>query len=121
MKDCPYKVSAEKLKCMQSWNLFMQCIVTGDETWMHRYDSETKQQSMQWKRVSPPIPHKFKLQTSAGRIMCTVYWVAESILVLLIDYVPHKVTITVVCNAGTWHTCFYITMHLVMRHMLDKL
>ena len=62
----------------------MRRIVTGDETWIHHYDPETKQQSMQWKHASSPSPHKFKVQASAGKIMCTVFWDAEGIL--LIDY-----------------------------------
>ena len=47
---------------------------------------------MQWKYASSPNPRKFKVQASAGKIMCTVFWDAEGIL--LIDYVPHKVTVT---------------------------
>ena len=47
---------------------------------------------MQWKHASSPNPLKFKMQASAGRIMCTIFWDAEEIL--LIDYMPHKVTIT---------------------------
>jgi len=71
--------------------LFIQRIVTGDETWLHDYDPETKQQTMQWKHASSPNPLKFKMQASAGKIMCTIYWGAEDIL--LIDYMLHKVTI----------------------------
>ena len=52
----------------------------------------TKQQSMQWKHGSSPSPRKFKVQASAGKIMCTVFWDAEGIL--LIDYMQHNVTIT---------------------------
>jgi len=39
-----------------------------------------------------PNHSKFKVQASAGKIMCTVFWDAEGIL--QIDYMPHKVTIT---------------------------
>ena len=46
---------------------------------------------MQWKHASFPNPLKFKMQASAGKIMCTVVWGAEDIL--LIDYMSHKVTI----------------------------
>src|SRR5271157_5799950 len=93
MKDCRCGTSNENLKLMQlNWNLFMQRVVTGDETWIHHYDPETKQQSMQWKHSSSPSPHKFKVQASAGKIMRTVFWDAEGIL--LIDYMPHTVTIT---------------------------
>lgn len=67
-------------------------IVTCDETWIHHFDPETKQQSMQWRRRGEPAPVKFKTQPSAGKIMATIFWDAEGIL--LIDYMPHKTTIT---------------------------
>jgi len=35
-------------------------------------------------------PRKFKVQASAGRIMCAIFWNAEGIL--LINFVLHKVT-----------------------------
>ena len=31
---------------------FLQQIVTGDETWVHHYEPESKRQSMQWKYAS---------------------------------------------------------------------
>ena len=43
---------------------------------IHYYDPETKQQTMQWKHASSPNPLKFKMQASAGKIMCTVFWCA---------------------------------------------
>ena len=85
MKDCRYEASSKNLKFMQlNGNLFLQCIATGDETWIQHYDPESKQQSMQWKHVSPPSSRKFKVQASAGRIMCAIFWDAEGML--LIDY-----------------------------------
>jgi len=57
MKDCRCELSSENLKLMQlDWNLFLKRIVTGDETWIHHYDPESKQQSMQWKHASFPSP-----------------------------------------------------------------
>jgi hypothetical protein len=74
MKGCRCEISNENLELMQlNWNLFMRRVVTGDETWLHHYDPETKQQSMQWKHASSPSPRKFKVQPSAGKIMCTVF------------------------------------------------
>ena len=55
------------------WNLFLKRIVTGDETWIHHYDPEAKQQRMQQKHASSPSPRKFKVQASAGKIMCTIF------------------------------------------------
>jgi len=92
MKDCRCEASSENLKLMQlDWNLFLKRIVTGDETWIHHYDRERKQQSMQWKHATSLSPWKFiKVQSSAGKVMCTIFWDAEG--VLLIDFMPHKVS-----------------------------
>ena len=53
---------------------FLQQIVTGDETWIHHYDPESKRQSMQWKYPSSPAAKKFKMQPSGGKLMLTVFW-----------------------------------------------
>lgn len=71
---------------------FIHQIVTGDETWVHHWDPETKQESMQWKHKTSPPPKKFRTQPSAGKLMATVFWDCEGIL--LIDYMAHKTTIT---------------------------
>lgn len=71
---------------------FINKIVTGDETWIHHFDPESKQESMQWKHKDSPPPKKFKVQKSAGKVMATIFWDSEGIL--LIDYLPHKTTIT---------------------------
>ena len=47
VKDCPCEASSENLKLMQlDWNLFVERILTGDETGIHDYNLESKQQSM---------------------------------------------------------------------------
>ena len=78
MKDYRCKASCGNLKLTQlEWNLFVRCVATDNETWIHRYNHETKQQSMQWKYASTPSPRKFKVQASARKIMSTVFWDAE--------------------------------------------
>ena len=67
---------------------FVWHIVTGDETWIHHWDPESKQESMQWRHVSPPPPRKIKPQPSAGKIMAAIFWDSKG--VLLIDYLPDK-------------------------------
>jgi len=102
MKDFRRKTSSENLKFMQlKLNLFVKCIVTGNETWIHHDDPETKQQSMQWKHASSPSPQKFKVQALAGKIMYTVFWDAEG--VLLIGYMLDMVTVTEVYYADLVH------------------
>jgi len=38
---------------------FLNRIITEDETWVHRYEPETKRQSMQWKHTSSPSSKQF--------------------------------------------------------------
>jgi [histone H3]-lysine36 N-dimethyltransferase SETMAR len=70
---------------------FMNRIVTGDESWAHHYEPETKRQSMQWHHIGSPTPKKFKLAPSAGKVMITVFWDVQG--VLLIDFLPKGETI----------------------------
>lgn len=66
-------------------------IVTGDETWVHHYDPESKQESMQWHKKGSDPPKKFKVTPSAGKIMATVFWDSKGIL--LIEYTKKGETI----------------------------
>ena len=59
---------------------FFSRIVTGDETWVHHHDLETKLESMQWKHKGSPTPKKFRMQQSAGKIMATVFRGSEGVL-----------------------------------------
>ena len=61
-------------------------IVKCDETWIHHWDSETIQESVQWKHKGSPPPKKFRTQPSAGKIMAKIFRDMEG--VLLIDYLP---------------------------------
>ena len=50
--------------------IFLNRIVTQDETWVHHFDLETK---MVWKHANSPTPKKFKVTPSAGRVMAIVF------------------------------------------------
>ena len=63
---------------------FHTCLVTGDETWLHHWDPDTKKESMQWKHPGSPPPKKFRTQPSASKVMATVFW--DSKRIILIDY-----------------------------------
>jgi len=81
------------------WNFFgaiqmISCrtrLVTMDETWLYLYDPETKQQSMEWPHSSSPQPKKFRVQNSAGKVLSSIFWDQDGIL--LIDYLPMGQTI----------------------------
>lgn len=70
--------------------LFNQ-IVTGDESWVHHYTPETKRQSMSWIGPGESAPKKFKTQHSAGKVMLSVFWDTEGIL--LEDYLEKGKTV----------------------------
>ena len=77
---------------LKSWRSeFLYRIVTGDETWFHYYEPETKFQSCQWKRKHEGVPIKIKSAPSAGKRMATVFWDRKGIL--SIDWLPEKTTI----------------------------
>jgi len=66
-------------------------LVTMDETWLHHYEPETKQQSMEWRHSGSPRPKKFRVNKSAGRFVASIFWDQDGILV--IDYLPQGQTI----------------------------
>ena len=54
-------------------------LVTGDETWLHHCDPDTKKESMQWKHPSSHPPKKFRTQPSASKVMATVFGTAKGL------------------------------------------
>lgn len=71
---------------------FLARLVTIDESWIYHYDVETKIQSKEWTHRGSPPPRKFKMQPSAGKVMLTVFWDAEG--VILVDFLQKGATIT---------------------------
>ena len=69
----------------------MDHIITGDESWFHYYEPESKSQSKQWKRRDEPVPIKVNAASSVCKRMATVFWDNEGIL--LLDWLPEKTTI----------------------------
>ena len=59
-------------------DIFLDRIITGDETWVHHYEPESKRQSMEWKHPQSPCKEKFKTQPSAGKLMLTVFWDSQA-------------------------------------------
>ena len=59
---------------------FLLKIVTGDETWTHHYDPEEKNQSKKYRHTSSPPPRKFKVAPSAGKILATIFWDGNQVL-----------------------------------------
>ena len=72
--------------------------MTVDETWVLYYEPENKAQSCQWVGPGSPRPKKFRTQTSAGKVMATVFWDAQGVIML--DILAKKSTITVAYYAN---------------------
>ena len=70
---------------------FLDHIITGDETWCHHYEPESKRQSMEWRHVNSPSKKKFKTLPSVGKVMCTVFWDRKG--VILLDFLEPGQTI----------------------------
>lgn len=59
---------------------FLKRVVTCDETWVHHYDPENKQESSVWKHKSSPRPQKAKVCRSAGKVMHLVFFDYQGII-----------------------------------------
>jgi len=53
---------------------FLRRFITVDETWIHYFTPETKEQSKQWTSSGEPVPKKAKTVKSVGKIMAIVFW-----------------------------------------------
>ncbi|RLU18396.1 hypothetical protein DMN91_008753 [Ooceraea biroi] len=65
---------------------FRRRFVTVDETWIHHYTLDTKEQSKQWVASGEfaAAPKKAKTVPSVGKVTATVFWGSQGII--LIDY-----------------------------------
>jgi hypothetical protein len=54
-----------------------------DETWSYHYDPETKQQLMEWWHSAPPRPKKFQVQKSAEKVLASIFWDQDGILLIV--------------------------------------
>ncbi|KAJ8714438.1 hypothetical protein PYW07_002663 [Mythimna separata] len=72
-------------------DFFLSRLVTMDKTWIHHFDPETKRESKTWKRASSPSLKKFIVSSSAGKVMASVLWDAEGIII--VEYLEKGATI----------------------------
>ena len=80
-----------------------------DETSLYHYDAETKQQSVEWLHSGSPCPKKFRLQESAVKVLASIFWDQDGIL--LIEYLPNVLTI----NAE-----YYLSLLVQLKDILKE-
>jgi len=61
-----------------------------DKTWLYHYDPDTKQHSVEWQHNGSPNPKKFRVQKSAGKVLASIFWDQDGIL---LDCLPKGRTI----------------------------
>jgi len=66
-------------------------IVTGDKTWVPHITPYSKQQSLHWMHTGFPKRKNFKQKFSRKKIMCTIFWARQG--VLLVEFLPQGTTI----------------------------
>jgi len=71
--------------------LFLDSIVTTDETWVHYFMPESKCSSLQWRHPGSPKPKKAKTTFSTGKVMATIFWDSKG--VLYVDFLTECRTI----------------------------
>jgi hypothetical protein len=55
-----------------------------DETWIHHYTPESKQQAKQWTETGCSAPKKTRSVPSEGKAIASVLWDAEGIFLLTV-------------------------------------
>ena len=77
---------------------FFECIVTGDEFWIHHYDRLGQMEAKIWKRLGEQTPTRLRQERSARKIMMMIFWDNDG--VLLAEYLPRGTTINGPCYAS---------------------
>jgi histone-lysine N-methyltransferase SETMAR len=73
-------------------------IITGDGSWVHHYEPEMMRASMQWKHPASPAHKKFKVTPSNGKVMLTVFWDCQGVLLTEFQQRGHTVTSDSYCT-----------------------
>ena len=55
--------------------------MTGDESWIHHYQPESRRQSMEWTHPGSPARNKVKT-VSSGKIRVTPFWDEDGVLIV---------------------------------------
>lgn len=67
------EISKEMLSNVDLDETFIKRIISGDETWVYEYDTQTKHQSSQWQSPKDPKPKKSRRFQSRKKVMLTVF------------------------------------------------
>ena len=77
---------------------FFDCVVIGDEYWIHHHDPLSHLEAKLWKRLGGQTPTRFHQERSAGKITMMIFWDKDD--VLLTEYLSRGTTINGPCYAS---------------------
>ena len=76
----------------QDPDFFLGQIVTGDETYIHHFEPETKRQTMQWLPKNSQAPIKAMKKLSSKKVMALIFW--DRVGPLLVRFFRKGATLT---------------------------
>ncbi len=88
-KDVRLTIARKNIDVIDNDPYFLKRILTVDETWIHHYDPELKNQSKQWLSCGSDPCIKAKVVPSLGKVMATVFWDVSGII--LVDYLQRGI------------------------------
>lgn len=72
---------------------FLNCIVTGDETWLSYYETDPTEKHRKWAgHPMSPRPMRFKWQRTNKKVMATIFWDHKG--PLLIDFLEPNIALS---------------------------
>ena len=74
------EISEQMINEVSNDSTFLQCIITGDESWVYSYDIETKALSFQWKLPSEPSLKKARQVQSDVKVLLPVFFYYHGIV-----------------------------------------
>ena len=90
-KENRVQVCQDILKQLEITPDLLSRVVTGDESWIFKYDPLTKRQSFEWKSASSPRPKKARLFKSKIKVMLIVFFDVHGIV--HVEFLPQGQTI----------------------------
>jgi hypothetical protein len=76
-------VARDLLECASGALEFLKTVIALDETWVYRYDPETKVQSSQWKHSSSPRPKKAQQVQSKVKVLLSSLTIAGLCIIVM--------------------------------------
>lgn len=66
-------IAKDMLEMVENDESFIESIITGDETWVYEYDTQTRHQASEWRSPDEPRPKKPRRFQSKKKAMLTVF------------------------------------------------